>query len=394
MSESPRAQINGKILQWARETAGFDIEDAARNVRVRPERLQEWEDGGSYPTVKCLRKLAKKYMRPIGLFFLPELPQDPERIRDFRRIADIAQEEMTPALRFEIRLAWERREEAIDLGSSLGEELAGLSRVSLRNDADAVASDLRERLGVSLDEQRRWRTKWEAFSAWRGAIEKLGILVFQTGVFRNLVVAPQEARGFSIAEEPFPVIVVNGKDHPSAKCFTLVHELTHVLLRDGGICDLHDSWQPPSHIDRAEVFCNRVAGAVLVPQEALLREAIVQNHGESATWSDDELAELSRKFWVSWEVILRRLLIVRRTTRQFYEEWRSNRPDGYPGSEAETSTAEIKIPVPTRVVIRNGKLFPRMVLRALRERIITAYEASVILRAGPHRLTDVESAVY
>ena len=394
MSRSPRAEVNCRILQWARETAGLDIGDVAKKVRTRPERLQEWEAGASYPTVKCLRKLAKAYMRPIGLFFLPELPEDPERIKDFRRISGVPQEEMTPALRFEIRLAWERREEAMDLASGLGEEPPSIRRVDLRDDPDRVASQLRNILAVSTDEQAAWRTKWEAFNSWRSAVERLGILVFQTGIFRNLIVDPGEARGFSISEEPFPVIVVNGRDHASAKCFTLVHELTHVLLREGGICDLHDILSTRAYIDRAEVFCNRVAGSVLVPKEVLLRERIVRKHGDDPVWTDDELGELSRRFWVSWEVILRRLLILHRTTRDYYERWRRDRPERYPGADASARGTEIKIPTHTRVVIRNGNLFPRIVLRALRENIITAYEASDILRAGPHRLIDVEHAVY
>lgn len=394
MSKSPYARINKTILRWARETSGLDVDAAAKKVGANPDQIQDWEDRASYPTVKQLRRLGKAYMRPIGLFFLSELPEEPERIKDFRKIVGGPEEEMSSALRFEIRLALERREEALEIAADLGEE----TRIpeygfSLTDNTEQVAQRTRDTLGITTDMQFRWRDKREAFNSWRGAVEKLGILVFQTGVNRKLIVRPEEARGFSISERPFPVIVVNGEDHPTAKCFTLIHEFAHILLHDGGLCDLHNPFTAGSEIDRTEVFCNAVGGSVLVPRDDLLHDEVVRNHGSDPVWSDEEVGELAQTFWVSWEVILRRLLMFNRTTRAYYQQWRAERNDRFPGRE-DQDQAEIKIPTPTRVIIRNGKLFPRLVLRALRDNYLTIYEASEILDAGPHRLVDIENAVY
>ncbi len=393
MSRSPNVEIDRSILHWARKSSGIDVATAAKRAGTTPARIKEWEEeGGSYPTIKQLRKLAKAYMRPIGLFFLPELPEDPESIKDFRKIPDEFQEEMSSALRFEIRLAWDRREEALEMIADLDEEPTIIhDRFSLASDPDKIALKIRKMLGISTTQQMQWRTKYDAFNAWRQAVEQEGALVFQTGILRNLIVDPKEARGFSIAEQPYPVIVINSKDHPTARCFTLIHEFTHILLADGGICDLHNPFRATSHVDRTEVFCNRVAGSTLVPADALLRTNVVQNHGSHADWSDDELEVLAKKFWVSWEVILRRLLILRRTSRDFYQGWRNERNDLFPGRE---TGGEVKISTPTRVIIRNGRLFPALVLRALRNRRITSFRAADILGAGADRLRDVEAALF
>lgn len=393
MSRSPNVEIDRSILRWARKSSGIDVATAAKRAGTTPARIEEWEEeGGSYPTIKQLRKLAKAYMRPIGLFFLPELPEDPESIKDFRKIPDEFQEEMSSALRFEIRLAWDRREEALEMIADLDEEPTIIhDRFSLASDPDKIALKIRKMLGISTTQQMQWRTKYDAFNAWRQAVEQEGALVFQTGILRNLIVDPKEARGFSIAEQPYPVIVINSKDHPTARCFTLIHEFTHILLADGGICDLHNPFRATSHVDRTEVFCNRVAGSTLVPADALLRTNVVQNHGSHADWSDDELEVLAKKFWVSWEVILRRLLILRRTSRDFYQGWRNERNDLFPGRE---TGGEVKISTPTRVIIRNGRLFPALVLRALRNRRITSFRAADILGAGADRLRDVETALF
>jgi len=392
MGRSPKVEIDSSILHWARESSGIDVPTAAKRAGTTTARIEEWEEGSSSPTIKQLRKLANAYMRPIGLFFLPELPEEPESIKDFRKIPDEFREEMSSALRFEIRLAWNRREEALEMIADLDEEPTMIYELfSLDSDPDEAALKIRKLLGISINQQRQWGTKYDAFNAWRNAVEQKGTLVFQTGILRNLIVEPREARGFSIDEQPYPVIVINNKDHPTARCFTLIHELAHILLADGGICDLHNPFRATSHIDRTEVFCNRVAGSTLVPADALLRTSVVQNHGEHAEWNDYELGTLSKTFWVSWEVILRRLLILGKTTRDFYEHWRNEKKDLFPGPETK---GEFKMSVPTRVFIRNGRLFPALVLRALRNRKITSFRAADILGAGADRLRDVETALF
>jgi hypothetical protein len=88
-------------------------------------------------------------------------------------------------------------------------------------------------------------------------------------------------------------------------------------------------------------------------------------------------------------------LILEKTTRDFYQSWREERKDSFPGPDTEADTErEAMIPTATRVTIKNGKLFPRLVLRALANRKITSFEASDILGAAPNRLRDVEAAVF
>ena len=57
-------------------------------------------------------------------------------------------------------------------------------------------------------------------------------MVFQTGE-----ITLEEMRGFTIAERRLPVIVLNAKDSPRGRIFTLMHELTHLMLGQDGVCD-------------------------------------------------------------------------------------------------------------------------------------------------------------
>ena len=389
--KSPQAPVDSKTLTWARETAGLDVETAAKKIGVSPDRLREWEAKTRAPTIKQLRRLAHVFHRPIGLFFLPSLPDEADAIRDFRRVAGVAVRALSSALRFEVRLARERREEALELARDLKQLPATLAeRCALGDDPDQVARRLRGRLQISVDDQAGWQSKYDGFNFWRAAIERLGVLVFQTGATASLRVAPKEARGFSIADQPFPVIVVNGGDRPTARSFTLIHELTHIMLRNGGVCDLHHMDAPHSDVDRVEVFCNRVAGAVLVPNDALLRSDVVAGHGSNTKWSDDELGQLARRFWVSWEVVLRRLLIAGKTTKDVYDAWRRNNTDRFPEREDQ---GDPRLKTPVRVVRRHGRLFPGLVLEGYDEAVLTAHEAAAYLNAGPQHLEEIREEV-
>jgi Zn-dependent peptidase ImmA (M78 family) len=162
-------------------------------------------------------------------------------------------------------------------------------------------------LGVDLATQARWTAAYDALNAWRARIEAAGVLVFQMSR-----VDLEEVRGFSLAEDPVPVIAINTKDAPNARVFTMLHELCHVALRESGICEPDEDRLLPSEERQVEVFCNRVAGAALVPMRDLLNQGTVRGHA-GPVWSDEELHTLARRFSASRFVVLRRLLTARRT---------------------------------------------------------------------------------
>ncbi len=386
---TPRAHVAGDVLRWARESRGFSLKGAAKRLGVKPERLEDWESNNSAPTVKQLRRAAHIYARPIGVFFLAEPPEPDDLIRDFRRVPDSAIADLSPALTLEIRLARERRQEALDLAAEAGHRPKPFPEAAtLREATSQVAGRLRKRLGVSLEAQKRWTDQYFAFNAWRAALEAVGVLVFQTGGTKLLRVEVEEARGFSLSEQPLPVVVVNGRDAPAARCFTLIHELTHVSLQRGGLCDLHSRTRGRlSDRDRVEAFCNQVAGEVLVPTEELIREPSVSEREKNPSWSDAELRELARRFWVSREVVLRRLLALGLTSERFYRKWRAENPPRPPAAGGP-------IPPPDRSIRRNGRLFSRLVLAAYHDRRIPLSEASRLLGTGPQYVRDVALSAF
>jgi Zn-dependent peptidase ImmA (M78 family)/DNA-binding XRE family transcriptional regulator len=377
-----RANVESDILVWARETRGFTAAQAAEAIGVKPARIEQWESGKQKPTVGQLRKLAQVYKRSIGLFFLPERPdsEEIESIRDFRRMTDPDAEDLSPALRLEIRLAQERRIEAIELAAELGESLPtfGLTG-ALDDDPSRIASEIRDALKVKPRDQFGWSDGYEAFNSWRAAVEPLGVLVFQTGGKPAYKVSPQEIRGFSLSEDPLPVIVVNSGDAITARCFTLMHELAHIVLRAGGLCDLHDSG--------IEAYCNRVAAAVLVPADALAGVLNAEQYAPvNNAWREEELRRLANRFKVSWEAMLLRLLAIGRTTQEFYDQWRKSHT-------APESAVGFLLPH-VRAVMRNGRLLPRLAFDAHSQGYLTLNDLSTVLGENVQHVDQIARHVF
>jgi Zn-dependent peptidase ImmA (M78 family) len=375
---APRIEaiINPELLVWARDSAGLTIEAAASKAHVKPERLAEWESGAARPTVNQLRLLAEAFKRPLAVFYLPKPPKSFDVLRDFRgKGARTAKE--SPALAYEIRRAYERREIALDLLDGLGEALpAGRFAARTTDEPEKVAAALRGLLEVSLARQRQWTSEYAAFANWRDAIEDVGVLVFQT---TGIPVA--EARGFSISSQSLSVIAMNGKDSYAGRMFTMMHELAHLALREGGICDLDEHG--------LEMFCNAVAGSLLVPSEALLADSEVRSAARPGSWPEETIQRLSREFRVSREVIVRRLLTLGKATSSFYELKRR----AYAAELANRPQPKGGPPPPALALARAGRFFTGVVVRSYTEGRITSADASDFLSLRLRHLPDVMKAL-
>jgi Zn-dependent peptidase ImmA (M78 family) len=368
------------VLVWARDSAGMSIEAAAHKVGVRPDQLSSWETGTARPSIPQLRKIAAAYRRPLASFYLPEPPKRFEVMHDFRRLPKGgARSERTPKLAYEIRRAYDRREWALELWAELEQALPVFApRATVNDGVEEVASRLRNAIEITLEAQASWRLDNEAFRGWRTAVERAGVLTLQATTLEL-----EEARGFSISLKPLPVVVVNIKDAPRGRIFTLLHELTHVMLNEGGICDLHDA--------DVEAFCNRVAGAALFPKEAVLQSNTVRRHEKGdTTWSDEELRDLSRQFGGSREAALVRLLTLKLTTQSFYDRMHHRFLQQYEQQQKEKQEREGFAPPHVIALSSVGPLFTNLVLENLNRDKITASDVSDYLQIRLKHLKDLQ----
>lgn len=380
-----RARVKPELIRWVRRNAGLSVADAAKKAGTSVAIVRRWEDGSVQPTVRQLRLLANATKRPLAIFYLAEPPRGFTALRDFRRLPGTPVGAQTPALRLAVRLACERRQLALDLATDLDELPPPLPiQASVGERVTDVARRIRGLLGISIQEQKRWKDSYAALNGWRHAVQQHGVLVFQA---RGVTVS--EMRGFSVTEEPMPLIVLNTKDAPNGRVFTLLHEFCHLLLRKGGICDLKDRGQKPEE-NPIEVFCNRVAAETLVPRRAFAQSPVVRDHPPRTEWQVAEVAMLAKEFSVSREVVLRRLLTMGRLTRSAYRSWRRVLTEEY--ESGQTRQTGFASPA-TSAVSGLGQSFVRLVLLSYYQDRITSRDVSEYLGVRLKHMAGIEERV-
>lgn len=383
MAERVQALITPAILVWAREQRGIPLEVAAKKLGVSTEKLFACEMGNDHLSIPQLRTAADTYKRPMAVFYLKEVPRQVRTdVPDFRRLPD-SDRQPSAELLLAMRSIREKQEAAASLAEyGPAHDWSFLGMVDVNEDPDVVAGKVRKLLGIAENGHEQWRDEYQAFRAWRTGLETLGVLVFQVGG-----VAVEEMRGFSISRKPYPTIVVNTKDIPQARIFSLLHEFAHLLLNSPGLCNLKEFPSAPG--PNVEAFCNHVAGSALLPHTAMRSFETVRNHGRSSVWTDAELGRIANYFKVSQHVVLRRLLILNLTTISFYHrkcaEWQT-RPLATGGGGGGESGAE-------KVLRTQGRNYVQLVLGALHSEAITAVNVSEYLDMKLKHLSALEQAV-
>jgi Zn-dependent peptidase ImmA (M78 family)/transcriptional regulator with XRE-family HTH domain len=273
--------INPAILAWARESAGFSLEEAADRLglttsdrQTAVEKLTELESGEKFPTRAQLTKIASVYRRPLLTFYMTEPPIRGERGDDFRTLPGLVSSRDNAALDALLRDIRARQEMVRSLLED-DEETAPLAFVGSMQIADgvrAVVDSIARVLGFSRHDQIRPGRNGgadELFRELRARAEHAGIFVLLVGDLGSHHSAISESvfRGFVIADPIAPFVVINDQDAKAARPFTLLHELAHLWLGQSGVSGAPETVQPQTSIGRIEQFCNDVAGEFLLPSD-------------------------------------------------------------------------------------------------------------------------------
>lgn len=371
MAKAPAAPANGTTLQWAREEAGLTVEEAARRISVKPERLASWETGDGKPTINQLRNVARLYQRTPAFFFVqgPPPPTPSDKPPDFRGrdtsglSADLARE---------IGRARERRKAFLRLH---GEPTGRLPVLRGLVDRPAEAGEeFRSLVGISAAAQLSMADAMQALQAWTLAVEGFGVLVFQMSR-----VDPVECRGLSLYEDVQPIIILNGADDPEARIFTLFHEMAHLLNRSGGVCHV---WTGTA----IERICNAFAGAFLLPGDALRDELSTDNPVAA-------LSRLAARFKVSQSAVAIRLRDLNVLSQQQLDDQLDLAVRlAAQKRESQRSRPSTGGPPYHLLKLRNlGATYVTTVLDALRADEITAVDAAYFLESKVSTIDRMEA---
>jgi Zn-dependent peptidase ImmA (M78 family)/transcriptional regulator with XRE-family HTH domain len=369
------------ILSWARETVGVSVGSAAKYLKISDATLVNWETGRGKPSLVHLTRLANLYKRPLAVFFLSVPPNEPGPPNDFRKLPLEREQPYSKKALLAIRRARRIQYLAKDLGLPLDRKpLEQLGRLDLSQDPEIVSKRIRDRLNISTQTQFSWANESVALEAWINHLEELGFLVLRIGMPLD------DGRAFSLHDEFFPVIALNARDWPPAKIFSLFHECGHLMMGEDGICnDLEGNL---GRIKPKEVYCNKLAGAVLVPRDSLLEDETVKSQKDHSFWPEEELGKISQRFKVSREVVLRRLTMFGRATNAFYQrkltEWKAAAGD------SKTKSKTLRSRPANRSLRENGSRFSSLVLTAYRQGSITYADVGEFLGVRFKHLPRIE----
>ncbi len=319
-------KVNPEILTWARETAGLSREEAARKLQIRDargvraaDRLACLESGAEEPTRPTLTRMAKQYRRPLLTFYLSAPPRTEGRWTDFRTLPgdqDPAAYALVNALLRDmsarqsmVRAALEDEDEA--------EPIPFIGSIKMSDGKQAALHTLRAILEMPKDSFYGQSNADSAFAALRGRIEDEGVFVLLKGDLGSYHTAidAEAFRGFAIADEVAPFIVINDRDARAAWSFTLLHELVHLILGQTGM-------RGDYREDAAERFCDGVASEFLLPEEdlALLKIALAS---EPAQQIETRVSDFARRRNLSSSMVAYRAYSANMIDRGTYSKLRS-----------------------------------------------------------------------
>lgn len=357
-----RAIINKETLAYMCSQIGITTSFLAKRTNFPEDAISKWmnTNDAAFPTINQAKTLAKVLKIPFaGLYLskdnisLKRLPN----IKSLRTLPDgitIDNSALNLALMDLIR--------ARDFLHSSEEEL-GLAKItlSLPSNSDAVeatkyAKIIRSFFGLELEAQIKFRSARKLYLYVRERIERKGIFIH---CFTGLEV--EAVRGIAIFDGATPIIGINDKDRYPAKTFSIIHELVHILKRQSALCnEMYSSFSTQSE----EVFCNAVAGEVLVPSESL---RVYLSDRKLASFSLDDVDKISGRFSVSKEVITRRLFDMKLLSKDEYDnlfieiqKQFKREQEAMKNSEANGKVQQIRIDMARKAVDKNSAAICRV----------------------------------
>ena len=383
----PKAyNVNPMMIKWAREDAGYELSDLPLSLKD----AEKWENGEKIPTWADLRKLAKKYKRPPFFYFLPEPPKEDNDFVEYRsdEIIDI----QSPSLRLEIRKAKFRRNAFIHINNDMNVNIPNFAKYVFKSDDEyELATHIRNFLNIDFETQKEWLFKDNGnksynhnnfLNHWKEVCFELGILVFEMEG-----VSESEVSGCSLFFNTCPIILLNGKNTPNRRIFTLMHELAHLTQGVSAICDVDKN-------NLKEAFCNKVASEVLMPTES------INNNKKELFYKNGNLnlSYVSNIYGVSKPTVIYKLnslniISDKVKTELIIEIEEKNKLDKIKKAEKNKNSSP-QIPTKIKKKKYDGEPYTRSILQAYDNKIITAPKAVKYLDTSIDKFEDIINYIW
>lgn len=385
--------IESRVLKWAIMSSGWNTKELSDKTGISITAIERWVTQNSSVKVSDLKKISQSIGRPLSILLLPKPPIE-NNLPYYRRITgtnatQMKSKEMLTVIR-NARYVRSSAKELLDMRSE--DAQPHITHRTLEDDPETVAETERKVLGLDMGRRRGKGVSIDQFihmeyQSLREKIESLNILVMQAGMDVN------DARGFTLLDSNPKLILVNGRDMPRPKFFTLLHEYAHLLLDTDGICliDLNaDNAPRETRAADIEKWCNNFAGAVIMPKQMVLQEL-----DEMADDTPDRVVDrLSAKFCSSKTATVVRILnliedsSLKKVYLNHYEVILSKPPPkpGGGGGDGGRNMAQ-------ECINKNGRLYTKLVSSSKSRNLITVNDMVRYLRLNTKHFETLEGLI-
>lgn len=323
-------KVQPTLLRWARERADLGTEELARMVgtKAHPAPITEGEHSGIVPVNK-LRELARKTHAPFCMLFLPEPPDEPFPIKDFRCLADGGQQK--PSLNLlETIYACQQRQAWMSehLQAEGADRVDMVHSATIDDDPALVGAKIRQALHMNTDKLAKAPTTDAAVLLMLNIVGDAGVMIGRSGIVGTQTrrrLEPTEFKGFALSDDYAPLIFVNGNDWSASQMFTIAHECAHLALAVSAVPG--GQWDEDTR-DPIEHFCNQVAAAVLMPSSEMKAE---WHSGEDPLTN---ARRLGNHFHVSSLALLVRARTLNFLSKSEFDDLKSQVENGYAVAKA------------------------------------------------------------
>ena len=372
-----KLNINHEVLKWARESLNISKSDVITKLNkktIKEDNLDNWENGSELIDINTAKKLAKLYGISLAVLYMPHIPKNiqPE-IKDLRQIKGTFSKNSILLMR-KLMGHYEWVREYLINENKIELDFVGM--VSLNNNINYSLSIFKNILEIEIDFSKDSEHNFKKIIK---KLEEKNIFISIANSYNcnhHYKVPVEEIRGFAIADKIAPFIFINSSDSNNAKLFTLIHELTHILLGETGISNLYLNYKVIQN--NIENYCNKVASEFLMPSKIFIDLWVNNNNNLT-----DKIKYISNKLPVSKLAILVRAKTLNYVKDDiiFNDLFNKFSKIKYNNSYKKNGFAN------PNLLIRNlnTKMFSNYVLKAYNNNNITLKDVCNLLSIKPYR---------
>lgn len=338
---------NVSVISQAAKRNNISLSDIANSIFGN--RAEEFIDFLKNPhninfiiKYKDLSKIANKLHIPFGYLFLEKLPKENLKIAQLRRknldlpMSNILKESIKNS---EYKQLWHR-----DYLIAKGQKANFVKKYNNKEEIIKTIKNITKFNELPKDSRK-------AIYQLSNNLQEKNILVFIASSidrkFKNKNIDIEDCRGYCIYDSYTPVIFLNNTDSYSAKIFTILHELAHILYGESSIIT-NDNQD-----EKMEKLCNEIAGEILIPTKFILGK------WDKNKEIEENIEAIKKECLASKEAIATKAVNLKIISNEKYDEYKKNLNIAL---DKKPFTRNSKLKISRMIIKENSENFTKAIL--------------------------------